>query len=800
MLCFAQAGLRSARQIRNTALFADQFDSAFAAGEKQKKSGRFAEALDIFSRAARLAHHAGDIDREAKALLRVGGCQIRLFQYGAALETLGTVRQLALQANDNFLAGAAAVNLSTIYTQLGDLALAAKEAQISVRLLEQCDHKDSLATALLNDASLELRQGELRAGIQSSDRAIAVAQQAGLPGVEAMAWDLRGISLLLAGDTSHASDALLKAYSARLKMHDEDGLAITEEHLAELYLKKGDYPRALAFIRQVFASPSPNFKLNPQYYPLHVWGQILLRSGRTPEALVKLRLAVESANQWRQGALPGDVTSIRTVSMLHGVYEDYTVLAAELALKRQDPALAREALAVIAENRAASLREQSARALGRELRLPPRYFELLSELQSLQSQVTLGENPRENEAKLQDIRVQLSELQNQIGITAYNIASRGEKTPHKNSLRDIQSSLSGSEMLLSFCLGERKSFLWAVTGDHVDLYELPRESEIATKSKAFSDAIRNGSNAAQLGRSLSQELFGKLGLDASRKPDWLIVADGALLSGVPFAALPDARSSANSFLTAAHTLRFLPSELMLPTRKAPEPEQGFLGVGDPIYNVADSRRARSPKFVQAKHENNSIALARLAGSDREIREAAKLSGMAETRMLVGSEASGTMLREALLKTPEVLHFAVHVVSPPERPQEAALALSIMEDNMPELLTAEVIAAYRVPGTIVVLSGCSSQQGETLPSAGLMGLSRAWLLAGASAVIVSAWPTPDDSGQFFSAFYNHFQTMKTGPLAKRAAAALRAAQLDMQRSSGYRSAPSFWAAYSIISKE
>src|SRR5438477_11587913 len=117
-------------------------------------------------------------------------------------------------------------------------------------------------------------------------------------------------------------------------------------------------------------------------------------------------------------------------------------------------------------------------------------------------------------------------------------------------------------------------------------------------------------------------------------------------------------------------------------------------------------------------------------------------------------------------------------------------------------TSEVIAAYRVTGSLVVLSGCSSHQGETLPSAGLIGLSRAWLLAGAAAVIVSAWPTPDDSGHFFSSFYSHFQptTSKSGSLAMRAAVALQQAQLEMQGSSGYRGSPSFWAAYSVISKE
>ena len=53
---------------------------------------------------------------------------------------------------------------------------------------------------------------------------------------------------------------------------------------------------------------------------------------------------------------------------------------------------------------------------------------------------------------------------------------------------------------------------------------------------------------------------------------------------------------------------------------------------------------------------------------------------------MGQRASTENLRNALASVPELLHFAVHVVSPPDRPQEAALALSL-EGGVPELLDA-----------------------------------------------------------------------------------------------------------------
>jgi CHAT domain-containing protein len=160
------------------------------------------------------------------------------------------------------------------------------------------------------------------------------------------------------------------------------------------------------------------------------------------------------------------------------------------------------------------------------------------------------------------------------------------------------------------------------------------------------------------------------------------------------------------------------------------------------------------------------------------------------------------LAAALSERPAILHFAVHVVSPDSQGRhsdEAALVLSLTEKGVPELLTRESVAVLHVPGALVVLSGCDSQQGMVLPGTGLVGLSRAWLLAGASAVVVTSWPTPDDSGIFFRVFYGHFQKAP-GTVGQRAATALQQTQMEMRAGSGYRVAPAFWSAYSLVSRE
>jgi CHAT domain-containing protein len=619
-------------------------------------------------------------------------------------------------------------------------------------------------------------------------------------------WEELGYSLLLVNCPDRAEGPLQKAYQLELENHLENALAINRGHQAELQLQKKNYRFGLDLINRAFASKSLSFKTMPNYYLLHIRGVLLERLDREDEALADLRRAADAATEWRQGALPGDATSTRTVVVLHDVYHDYAELAADLSLRTRNAALARQALQVLAENRAANLREEIIVALSRQQQLPQRYFDLLAELQATQARFTLGEASASDNAQLQHIRLELGALENEWSASPHNSLQNSERNSHRSSLRDIQARLCNREILFSFSLGREKSFLWAVTSDQVSVYKLPQEKEIASQARDFSQTVLRHQDSAAAGRQLSRTLFGSLPPNLMQRPDWLVVGDGALLGGVPFASLLDPTSGDSpKYLADVHTIRFLPSEYLLLSVDKSKTESRFLGIGDPIYNMADPRR---PKTEGAPEPNPAgTALVRLAGSGREVRAAAAQSGMKTSEILSGQFATSANLEKAILNRPEILHFAVHVVSPSFisenqtglQPQ-AALALSLTRENVPELLTPEAIATLRLPGSLVVISGCSSQRGEILPGAGLMGLSRAWLLAGASAVVVSSWPTPDDSGQFFSSFYSHFDSTSSGSLAQRAASALQKAQIEMEHGGGYRSAPRFWAAYSIISKE
>ena len=649
--------------------------------------------------------------------------------------------------------------------------------------------------------SLRMAEGNSSEASVSYERAIAIAQRNGDRKLEAFAWDHLGEAWLADKNLPRAERALTEAYRLRLSIHDPQ-LSITRAKLAELELLKGNPSVALTRLDQVLRDAPSSLATIPQYQIVYRRAQMLAALGRDDEALTAFRKAVRLANTWRESALPGEATQQSSTAFLQSVYADAADKAAELAARRHDARLAREAWEIIATNRAADFRERRALWSSEANRLPPRYYAILKELRGAAGGAILTHSEAD-QAKISQIRAELNTLETELGLQNQISTPGPENFQPQKSLVSIQRLLKKEDALLSFSVGNRRSWLWAVTRTRFLLRELAPATALEQGGERWRDRIRAGNGGAIEGAQLSRALFGRLPKSITEKRNWLVVSGDKALLGVPLPALPDpnVRMTRNSRpLIAHHTIRHLVSEYSLLFSENESKGSGFLGIGDPIYNLADPRRRRQSLFRRATRDRpGSAALARLVGSGREIRNAA--STFTRHQLLTGPDVNSEHILDALSTRPSMIHFAVHVISPDKHPDRAGLALSLGDNQAPELLTAESIGRYRVPGSLVVLSGCDSEQSKPIPGVGWTGLSRAWLAAGASAVVVSAWPMPDDAGRFFQAFYSRLNAEPASEsMAQRAAAALAATQNQMQHEDNYRRLPSFWAAYTVLSKE
>jgi CHAT domain-containing protein len=78
----------------------------------------------------------------------------------------------------------------------------------------------------------------------------------------------------------------------------------------------------------------------------------------------------------------------------------------------------------------------------------------------------------------------------------------------------------------------------------------------------------------------------------------------------------------------------------------------------------------------------------------------------------------------------------------------------------------------------------------------MGLTRAWIAAGARAVLATRWDVPDDTAQ--SLMVNFYRALRRSD-GGSPALALRAAQLQALHGHGPDAQPSRWAGYFLLSR-
>jgi len=360
-------------------------------------------------------------------------------------------------------------------------------------------------------------------------------------------------------------------------------------------------------------------------------------------------------------------------------------------------------------------------------------------------------------------------------------------------VESTRQSMTDGDVLLSFHLGESASWLWALDRDELALYRLPARHEIEEQVKAAVLATRGDSaNNPDAPARLWQTLFGELAPRFQRKARWLAALDEGLFDA-PLAALEDHSQEAPVRLAERHVVEVIPGAgywieagSRRPVRRAPL----FVGLGDAIYNTADPRFDK--RSGAARRTDANLALPRLVGSGAEVEDCAR-AWRGDRVLLTGCDASAAKLRAQLERGPAVVHIAAHVLESREQPVYGMIALSLTPQRQNELISPDEIAGWRTSVGLVVLSGCHSGGGGALPGTGLVGLTRAWLIAGAGAVIASNWDTPDESGALFRALYRHLSERPEASPAE----AMHAAQLDMIHSGDWHANPRYWGAYFTV---
>lgn len=392
--------------------------------------------------------------------------------------------------------------------------------------------------------------------------------------------------------------------------------------------------------------------------------------------------------------------------------------------------------------------------------------------------------------------------------------------PQPLKLKEIQALLDPDTLLLEYALGTDRSYLWAITGDSLKSYELPKGAEIEKRALDVYGLLKTrNSDLSTAAGALAQMVLAPVAAELGTKRV-VVVADGAL-QYIPFAALPAPAVADGRPLVVDHEVVSLPSASAVAVQRAElagrQPAPRLLAVvADPVFDATDTRvkavarKSADKDAVQVLAANDTRTIEHLAEDSKDgavtrrvviprlpftRQEATRLIALAPPNSSLGAvdfNASREAVLGGELSQYRYVHFATHGVLDSERPGLSSLVLSMVDaDGNPRdgFLRANDIYSLKLPADLVVLSACQTGLGKDVKGEGLIGLTRGFMYAGAARVVVSLWNVNDRAtAELMTRFYERM--LKRG---ERPAAALRAAQVEMWKQKQWRS-PYYWGAF------
>jgi CHAT domain-containing protein len=440
--------------------------------------------------------------------------------------------------------------------------------------------------------------------------------------------------------------------------------------------------------------------------------------------------------------------------------------------------------------------------------------------------------------RLAAIGAERAGLQKTLAVEFPNYAALSNPLPLK--AKEIQALLSGDEAFVLFSLGEKHSFVFALTRDKVDWKEIPLGADALSKKVA---SFRRGLDVGKaddasgksdlfdlaLANDLYVALFGPVEALAKDKRSLLIAPSGALtalpfhllVTEKPAAAIPDKIEGYRdaAWLLKRQAVSVLPSVSSLKTLRAvarnDQAVKPMTGFGDPLFNPsaggAEKRTASRSlatvaytDFWQGVGVDRSLlaeALPQLPDTADELRAVAKDLSVAASDIHLGSDASETTVKRAPLADYRIVYFATHglVAGDIKGVAEPSLALSIpkqpsaLDDG---LLTASEVAQLKLNADWVVLSACNTIAGDKPGAEALSGLARSFFYAGARALLVTHWAV--DSTAATRLTTSTFDLLKAEPGIGRAEALRRAMLAYLNDASSPRNAyPALWGPFALI---
>jgi len=342
-------------------------------------------------------------------------------------------------------------------------------------------------------------------------------------------------------------------------------------------------------------------------------------------------------------------------------------------------------------------------------------------------------------------------------------------------------------------------------GDAAAINALVRKARASADAEAHGGGMgstRNERDYREAALQLRQKIWDPLTKEIGDATLALVVADGNL-NLIPFAGLPQG----NGYLVDhGPVIHMLSSERDLVPALQEQKKVGLLAIGNPTFQLAENKlplarlRGASPncdEFGKMEFEPLPATATEIA----DVRNAwTKWNATEPAQTILGDSAT---LSQFIERAPHsrVLHIATHAFllnkgcgNGNPLLHSGLVFAGGSKGAAQSILTAQQVASLDLDGVDwAVLSACNTGNGELQDGEGVLGLQRAFRMAGAHSVIMTLWPVDDDGTR---QFMHELYSQRLGRHSSTAVALWNSSRnLLLERRAAHKSThPWYWAGF------
>ncbi|MGH9754503.1 MAG: CHAT domain-containing tetratricopeptide repeat protein [Blastocatellia bacterium] len=813
------------------------------------------KALDYFNQALLLLRVVGDREAEATMLNYMGAVYSEFSDMQKALNYFNQALQIKRAVGDREGEAAALNNLASVYNMLGAKQRALDYYNQALAILRAVGNRWREAYALSGLGSVYRDLGERQRALDYYNQSLPLLRAAG--DREGEAYTLNNLASVYnaLGSKQKALDYHNQALPLIRAVGDRKSEVYALIDLGSVYNDLGERQRALDSYNQAIQFTRIIKDRYSETRALFGIARIEAYHGKLFDAHSTVESALKIIESLRTEVVSHELRS-SYFEGAKKYYEFSIDLLMRLHKLRPDERYDRAALQTAERARARSLLERLTEA-SLEIRsgVDPALIErerslrrMLNAMTERQMRLLNGKHTAEQAAEIaNEIKALTAQYQDvEAEIRAKSPRYAAITQPQPLNPEEIQrQTLDDRTLLLEYFIGEERSYLWVVSASWVKSYELPKRADIEeaallVKELITARATREEGESLERRRARITEAEARYWPEAARLSRMIlgpaiselsgkrlaIVPDGEL-QDVAFGALPIPRAAGDGKaprsddwlpLIVEHEIVSLPSASALAVLRKEtagrRPAAKTVAVlADPVFDKDDERIKLAVSDRSGKESGSEAGAPANGDLTRAIEEVMGARGAisrlpfsrAEAEAILSVAPKAGMLRaldfsasretatSAELSQYRIVHFATHGLLNRTHPELSGVVLSLVDSQgKPQdgFLQLHDVYNLDLPAELVVLSACRTGLGKAVWGEGLVGLTRGFMYAGAKRVVASLWGVQDlATAELMKRFYGAM----LGEKRMRPSEALRAAQVEMWRSSRWRS-PYYWGGF------